>query len=186
MKLPTIRELRAPFTPVNTVQMLGKAIRLRNEKSLQTWFELLAKIDAFGSSLALDPTCDRIAHGVAMPTGEINTLCIHADHTMTVVAIRNGGLGYGHVLQGLGTALLQAVQVRVSKVAPAGVKAALVFTTTGTIHMDALITQASLDAGVRHVVWPLYETCIGSMRMELDALCAELPASLSSREGVSA
>lgn len=186
MKIPIVRELRVPLAPVTAVTMLAKAVRLNNEDSLKTWFELLAAVDTFGGSLALDPTCDRIAHDIQMPLGRVDTICVHADHTMTVVAIRNGSLGYQHVLQGLGVVRLQVVQVRVSKVAPAGVKAALVFTTTGTIHMDALIMQACMDAGVSPFILPLFSACIDSLRLELKALCDALPVTIESRAGVAA
>ena len=187
MKLaPTVHALRAPLQPLEAIRILAKAIRQNNEDSLKVFFHLLAQIDGIDSAVGLNPKSDALAYGMPTPLGAIDVVCLHADNTATLVVIRNGSMGHRHVLEGLGLAALHAVQARICKVGITSVRKALIFTSTGNLHTDTLLTQACIDAGVTPVVWQLFTTCVENLRCEMRGLAAELRMPTAERAEVAA
>lgn len=97
---------------------------------------------------------DVIVREMAFKFGRADIVVFHTDGSATVIEAKDGAKGYSHVVSGIGQAGLYAVQLGMSKGAITRVRRALLWTSTGNLTADVLISMTCRNAGVVSLEWP--------------------------------
>lgn len=96
---------------------------------------------------------DAVVYEMAFKFGRADIVVFHVDGSASVIEVKDGTKGYTHVVAGIGQASLYAVQVAATKGAVSKVRKCLLWTSTGSVELDALIELACGSAGVIPLPW---------------------------------
>lgn len=86
--------------------------------------------------------------------GRADIVVFHADGSASVIEVKDGTKGYGHVVAGIGQVALYACQLAMTKVSLTKVRKCLLWTSVGSVDADAVIEEACEGAGVVALPWP--------------------------------
>lgn len=96
---------------------------------------------------------DTIVTEMAFRHGRADLVIFHVDGTATVVEAKDGTKGYSHVVAGIGQASLYAAQLAMTR-SLRGVRRCLLWSSTGDLKLDALLSIAAESAGCAYVLLP--------------------------------
>lgn len=100
---------------------------------------------------------DTIVTEMAFKFGRADIVVFHIDGSASVIEVKDGTKGYGHVIQGLGQVGLYATQLGMTR-AGLKIRRCLLWTSTGNIDADATIEAACEQAGVVALPWGMLST----------------------------
>lgn len=86
--------------------------------------------------------------------GRADIVIFHADGTATVIEAKDGSRGYAHVVAGIGQASLYATQLMMLKGSVKRVRKCLMWSSTGDLALDAVISIACEFAGTTPLSLP--------------------------------
>lgn len=115
-------------------------------------FVLTAKADKSPEDRIPLNKLDTIVTEMAFKFGRADIVVFHVDGSASVIEVKDGTKGYGHVIRGLGQAGLYAAQLGMAN-AGMKIRRCLLWTSTGNIEADGVIEQACEDAGVIALPW---------------------------------
>lgn len=96
---------------------------------------------------------DTIVYEMALKFGRADIVIFHFDGSASVIEVKDGTKGYNHVVSGIGQAALYAAQLAATKGALKRVRKCLLWSSTGSITLDATIEEACEQAGVIPLPW---------------------------------
>lgn len=103
--------------------------------------------------LAVDAS-DTVVCEMAFKFGRADIVIFHVGGSATVVEVKDGTHGYNHVVSGIGQAGLYAAQLAMTRGAVREVRKALLWSSVGNAHLDAVIEAVCLQANVLPLSWP--------------------------------
>lgn len=86
--------------------------------------------------------------------GRADLVVFHVDGSASVIEVKDGTKGYGHVVAGIGQVALYACQLAMAKGTLTKVRKCLLWTSPGSLETDAVIESACEAAGVIALPWP--------------------------------
>ncbi|MFL9943718.1 hypothetical protein [Paraburkholderia graminis] len=96
---------------------------------------------------------DKVVYEMALKFGRADIVVFHFDGSASVIEVKDGTKGYNHVVSGIGQAALYATQLAATKGALKRVRKCLLWSSTGSIALDATIEAACEQAGVVPLPW---------------------------------
>lgn len=91
---------------------------------------------------------DTIVREMLLRYGRADIVILHVDGTATVIEAKDGRLGYGHVVSGIGQVSLYATQLAAKRVGIKQVRRCLLWSSTENYEQDCVIEEACIYAGV--------------------------------------
>lgn len=96
---------------------------------------------------------DTIVYEMAFKFGRADIVVFHIDGSASVIEVKDGTKGYGHVVAGIGQSGLYAAQLAMNKNTLTKVRKCLLWTATGNLPLDALIETVCEQANVVPLPW---------------------------------
>ena len=144
------------------------------ERDLVRTFLEMTEAGHFDERLPQSPM-DTVATELSFKHGRADIVIFHADGSASVIEVKDGSVGYSHVVSGIGQASLYAVQLA-RKDAVRKVHRCLMWTSVGSADADALIEEACESAGVVPLPYPSMKILMASR------LAAEIVVKAGRRE----
>lgn len=151
---------RAPVNPEVQERTIAEYKRILNteklpigvESDLVTQFLVQHRVGFYEDTIPMGPN-DRIVREMALKYGRADLVVYHQDGSVSVIEAKNGSKGYNHVVSGIGQAGLYATQIAFSGVSFKKVRKCLMWTSTGSVYLDSLISLVCDDANVVPIPW---------------------------------
>lgn len=96
---------------------------------------------------------DTIVYEMAFKFGRADIVVFHFDGSASVIEVKDGTKGYNHVVAGIGQASLYASQLGMNKGSIKTVRKCLLWTSAGSIELDAIIEQACEQSSTIALPW---------------------------------
>ena len=123
------------------------------EKDLIKAFAELYQCGHYDEEIPMTESCT-IVYEQPFKYGRADIVIYHSDGSASVIEAKNGYTGYTHTISGIGQATMYAVQLANLKGAVTKVRRCLLWSGTGSISLDCVITMACEEARVISLAMP--------------------------------
>lgn len=113
---------------------------------------------------------DSIVREMSFRYGRADIVVFHSDGSASVIEAKDGSKGYSHVVSGIGQAAMYATQLAMTKGAITRVRKCLMWTSAGSVEVDAVIESACISAGVVPLPWPSMGELMASLQASRNVL----------------
>lgn len=96
---------------------------------------------------------DTIVYEMPFKFGRADIVIFHIDGSASVIEVKDGSKGYGHVVSGIGQAGLYAAQLLMASSVLTKIRKCLLWTSAGSTDLDFIIECVCEQAGVVALPW---------------------------------
>lgn len=126
----------------------------KGERVLTMLFRaLVASGKPFEDRIPFDPILDTVVYEHALPIGKADIVIYHVDGSASVIEAKDGNNGWRSVVGGIGQVGFYSTQLAVAPSPLIKVRRCLLWTSTGSVEADALISDVCISAGVIPMPW---------------------------------
>lgn len=96
---------------------------------------------------------DTVVYEMAFKFGRADIVIFHLDGSASVIEVKDGTKGYGHVVSGIGQAALYSAQLGMNRGALKAVRKCLLWTSTGNVDLDGVIESTCEQSDTIALPW---------------------------------